>query len=145
MITGDQIVLHLIGDYLTQSQWMADNKTKRSWPALCHATVYSLPFLLVTRSWVALLVIWGSHFAIDRYRLARYVVWLKNGPFNSWQYGAFGYRWRVNPTPPVSLFRPITNTGYPDSMAPWMATWLLIFADNTIHLIINGLAIWAFP
>lgn len=73
-----QLIIHLIGDYCTQSDWMATNKTKASFPALMHALVYSLPFLLLTRRPVALFVIFGTHFFIDRFRLARYLVFAKN-------------------------------------------------------------------
>jgi hypothetical protein len=43
----EQLILHLLGDYVTQSDWMARNKTKALLPAFWHAAVYSLPFLLV--------------------------------------------------------------------------------------------------
>jgi hypothetical protein len=36
-----------MGDYLFQTSWMANEKTKRFLPALIHATIYSLPFLLI--------------------------------------------------------------------------------------------------
>ena len=84
----EQLILHLIGDYLTQSDWMAQNKTKRWWPAYCHAVIYSLPFFLLTgfstRGQRAWLVIFWTHLLIDRFRMARYVVWAKNwiGPGN---------------------------------------------------------------
>lgn len=78
-----QLLLHLIGDYTLQSHWMAINKTKAFWSAFCHATVYSLPFLLVG-SWLAVFVIWSTHLLIDRYRLARYVVWAKNRLLGPW-------------------------------------------------------------
>ena len=78
----EQLILHLIGDYLTQSDWMAQNKTKAFLPAWAHAWVYSTPFLLLcsndNRGTLAFGVIVFSHFFIDRYRLARYVVWAKN-------------------------------------------------------------------
>ena len=69
---------HLVGDYLLQSHWMATEKTKRWWPAAAHALTYGLPFLLITQSPLALAVIVGTHAVIDRYRLARHVVWAKN-------------------------------------------------------------------
>ena len=28
----EQLILHGVGDYVTQSNWMANEKTKRSWP-----------------------------------------------------------------------------------------------------------------
>lgn len=148
IFTGDQIVAHLVGDYILQSHWMAQNKTKSSWAALVHAVTYTLPFLLITQSVLALAIICGTHFLIDRFRLARYVVWLKNGPVE------WGREWRtVRIVGPhhvtdemwvIKGWKPVTATGYPDDVPSWLAVWLLIFADNTLHLICNGLAIWWF-
>lgn len=73
-----QLILHGWGDYILQSDWMAQNKSQRSWPCLVHCTLYTLPFLLITQSPVALAVIFGTHFLIDRFGLARYLVWIKN-------------------------------------------------------------------
>jgi hypothetical protein len=123
MITADQIVCHLIGDYILQSHWMANNKTKAHGPALIHALVYSLGFLAFAPSLLAWLVIFGTHFLIDRYRLARYVVWTKNwlGPNLPWS--------------------ECSGTGYPADSPAWLAVWLLIIADNILHLVINGLCL----
>ena len=52
-------------------------KTSRTSVALLHALCYSLPFLALGASLGAWLVIVLTHAAIDRYRLARYVVWAK--------------------------------------------------------------------
>lgn len=73
----EQLILHLLGDYVIQSDWMAQNKTKAHWPAFCHALIYSLPFLLIA-SWPAWAVIFVTHFFIDRFRVARFVAWFKN-------------------------------------------------------------------
>lgn len=133
-----QLILHLIGDYVTQSDWMAQNKTKSTWAAFCHATVYSLPFLAIS-SLNAWLVIWGTHLLIDRFRLARYVVWFKN-------------RW-LQPRPEHFEFparheweerwswNNCQATGYPSDAPPWLSVWLMIAADNTLHLAINAAAI----
>lgn len=72
------ILAHLVGDYLIQSHWMATEKVNRWWPAIAHGLSYTLPYALVTQSPVALVVIAGTHILIDRYRLAKHVVWLKN-------------------------------------------------------------------
>lgn len=72
------ILAHMVGDYLIQSDWMATQKLKRWWPAIAHGLTYTLPYVLVTRSPWALAIIGGTHIVIDRFRLARYVVWLKN-------------------------------------------------------------------
>jgi hypothetical protein len=127
LISADQIVLHLVGDYVLQSDWMANEKTKKSLAAFAHAASYTLPFLLLTRSLLALAVIGGTHFVIDRWRLARYVVWAKNffAPKGFW--------------PPP--WKDCTGTGYPPDRPAWLAVWLLIIADNTMHLVLNGLAL----
>lgn len=116
----EQLLLHLWGDFLLQSDWQALNKTKRSFPAVVHALVYSLPFLLLTQSWAALAVICGTHFLIDRFRLARYVVFGKN--FLGW---------------PWPKWSDCSKTGYPSDRPDWLTVWLLIAADNTLHLTIN--------
>lgn len=123
MITADQLVAHAVGDYLLQSDWMANEKTKKSAAALAHVVTYSLPFVLLGASWEALAVIAGSHFVIDRWRLARYVVWVKNwlGPNRPWSECA--------------------ATGYPDDRPPWLSVWLMIIADNVLHVLCNGLAL----
>lgn len=146
-----QLILHLFGDYVTQSDWMAQRKTSSTWAALCHATIYSFPFYWLC-GWHALLIIWLTHLLIDRFRLARYVVWAKNlmSPKETWwcDYG---------PTPHISLagggrcgscrqvrtlpWKQCIATGYPSDRPAWLAVWLLIAADNTLHLAINYSAI----
>ena len=127
MITGDQVFWHLVGDYVTQSDWIANNKTKAHFAAFCHALLYSLPFLVLTQSLVAWLVIFGTHFFIDRYRLARYVVWAKNffAPTGS--------------NPPWSECA--NSFGYPPDRPKWLTMWLMVAADNILHIGINALSI----
>lgn len=128
-ITADQILAHLVGDYLLQSHWMATEKTKRTLAAAIHAVTYTLPFLLLTQAPAALAFICGTHFLIDRFRLARWVVSLKNG-----------YLFEGQDTPGHLVMR-ATATGYRDDMPLFLSVWLLIIADNTLHLICNGLAL----
>jgi len=116
----EQLLLHLIGDYLTQTNWMANNKTKSWWPAFLHAFIYTLPFFLLTHSALALFVIFSTHFLIDHFRLARYVVFFKN--------------WI---TEPKLKWKDCSTTGYPEATPPFIAVWLLIIADNVIHICIN--------
>src|SRR6185369_420407 len=176
-----QLLAHLIGDFLIQSDWMAQNKTKRSWPCLVHALLYSLCF--VPLLWhphypfnagrmhgfdlMAWWVIFYSHFLIDRFRLARYVVWAKNwlGPktfelvkmpltnslMSKSLHGDGVYIssdmqscWvKVNTGHPTHRTPPleICPTGYPPDAPVWLSTWLLIIADNTCHLFLNYLAL----
>ncbi len=119
-------MVHAIGDYLLQSDWMAVNKTKHNGAALAHALVYSLPFLMFSPSIAAWVVIFGTHFLIDRYRLARYVVWAKN----------FIAPPRNNPP-----WSECSGTGYPQDRPVWLTVWLLIFADNILHIVINAVAL----
>jgi hypothetical protein len=157
-----QILIHLWGDYLTQSDWMAQNKTKAHLPAAVHALVYSAPFLFIG-SWKAVLVICATHFLIDRYRLARYVVWAKNfiSPKLPWVQPGPSLRkdlWEQrllrsddlrSPSPDCQyreVYRrnaplSVCPTGYPPQTPPWLAFWLLIIADNTLHLTINYIAL----
>lgn len=123
MITADQLLAHAVGDYILQSDWMAHEKTKSTFAALCHIGTYILPFLLLTRSPLALAAIAGSHFVIDRWRLSRYLVWVKN--------------WMGRNRP----WKECAATGYPPERPAWMAVWLLIGVDNIMHILCNGLAL----
>lgn len=118
-----QLLLHLWGDYILQSDWMAQNKTKAWFPATVHALLYSAPFALLHPSPPAWLVIFATHLVIDRYRLARFIVLAKN--------------WFLGPR----LENYNTPTGYPETSPAWLAVWLLIIADNVLHLTINFLSL----
>ena len=142
-----QLLLHLIGDYCTQTDWMANNKAKCSMAAAWHAVIYAVPFAaapallnsfqlwLTTRTGceyepfdtcnqTAYAVIALTHFIIDRFRLARYGVFAKNW-VTDWS-----LRWND-----------CSATGYPPSTPAWMAVWMTIITDNTLHLTINFLAL----
>lgn len=124
LVSADQLLAHAFGDYVLQSDWMAREKTSRLSVALMHALVYSLPFLALQPSLAAWLVIVATHALIDRFRLARYLVWAKE--------------W-LSPTRPPPLAE--CPTGYGPDKPPWLAVWLLIIADNTLHVAINGAAL----
>lgn len=143
-----QLIFHLWGDYLLQSDWMAQNKTKRNWPAVIHALLYALPFVLISCrperliQWPVLAII-VSHFFIDRFRLARYLVWAKNfmAPVGSVPPRWDGQEQQSHPRRNWDWAACKDTCGYaPDSPA-FMHTWLMIIADNTIHLTINYLAL----
>lgn len=125
MLTADQLVVHVIGDYVLQSDWVARAKTHDSAAAAFHAIVYALPFLVFRPSPLALLTIAGSHFVIDRWRLARYVCWA----------GGF-----LAP-PPYRRWSESQQTGHWPEKEPWMSVWLLIITDNTLHVLINALSL----
>lgn len=128
------VLAHLVGDYIIQSDWMASEKTKRWWPAVAHGLSYALPYAALNLlpnmqgvvSLPALAVIAGTHIIIDRYRLARHIAWFKN---------------QVAPKAYRSAWDECRGTGYPADKPPFMAVWLMIIADNTVHLLINTAAI----
>jgi hypothetical protein len=69
-----QLIAHLIGDFALQNDWMAENKGKftiAGWlSCFIHCAVYSLTFLLITFDIQKLLLVFLSHFLIDKFRLA---------------------------------------------------------------------------
>jgi hypothetical protein len=124
VITADQLVAHAVGDYIIQSDWMATEKTRRSLAAAVHAITYALPFLPLSTAPLALAAIVASHFVIDRWRLARFVCWAKNWPW-----------------PRSRPWSECVATGYPSDRPPWLSVWLLIIADNTLHVLCNAAAL----
>lgn len=120
----EQLLLHLFGDYVTQTDWMARTKLRTSFAALTHAFTYSLPFLLLSPSPAALAVIAVTHFLIDRFRLARHVAFAKNKATD----------WRLK-------WADCSTTGFPPDVPPGHAFWLMILIDNTMHLAINYAAL----
>jgi hypothetical protein len=148
MFSVDQLLLHALGDYVLQSDYAATEKTKKSLAALVHVVLYTLPFLLLTASWQALLFIGGTHFVIDRWRLARYVCWAKN-----W----LGVP-KVDTRTLIMAGHPVTRskivwralnrpwgeckaTGYDPDKPLWMSVWLMIIVDNLGHIALNGVAL----
>lgn len=152
----EQLILHLIGDYVTQSDWMANGKTSKYGPALCHSIVYSVPFLLLRPSWAAFFVILITHFFIDRFRIAKYVVWAKNflAPPSAYLEELFYDRVDEDFPDLISYkeslgwklqfkyaWQNCKANGYPSETPIWLSTWLMIIADNTMHLSINYLSL----
>ena len=126
MIAATQLVAHAVGDYLLQSDWMAQEKTRHLWVATVHGLFYALPFLLITQEPIALAAIAGNHALIDRYRLARYILWLKNG---------------INPRLRLDPWADCQATGYHKDRPAWLTVWLMIAGDNTLHVLVNGLVL----
>lgn len=123
-ITADQVLAHAVGDYILQSDWMANEKRKSHLAAAIHALTYTAPFLFLTLDIRALAFIGITHFIIDRWGIARYVVWAKNAPY-----------------PGSSKWQHCTATGYPQDRPAFLSVWLLIIADNILHVICNGVAL----
>ncbi len=127
-----ELILHLLGDYVLQTEQMAVRKL-RSWPwAIIHALVYSLPFLVYlgvingnwTRGLLAWFVIFGTHAVIDRMAIATTICRIKN------------LVWIGGDVPEKE-----ENTGYGVETPPFIRFWLVVIVDNTLHLIINHIAL----
>lgn len=112
----EQLIAHLIGDFWLQNDWMAVNKKKVFPIAILHSMIYTIPFILITRSILALAVICITHAIIDGTEIVKRLNQVKNGYY-------------------------LTDDGYKASRPDHIRHWLLIFQDNTLHLLINFLAI----
>lgn len=127
-----ELILHLIGDYVLQTEQMAVRKL-RSWTwAIVHALVYSTPFFIylgiINGNWThgltAWLVIFGTHAVIDRMAIAATLCRIKN------------LAWFGEDVPAKD-----ENTGYGIDTPPYIRFWLVVIVDNTLHLIINHVAL----
>lgn len=121
----EQLLLHLVSDYWLQNDWMALNKKKNFIIALFHSLIYTIPFLLITKSGLALLVILLTHAIIDGTHIVEQLNQIKNLDFdthilqhNNYKFND-GYGWR------------------PD----FIRVWLIIIQDNILHLVINYLSL----
>jgi len=115
-----QIILHGIGDYLIQNDWMALNKKKLSWKGelACqvHCITYALPFFIIG-SWQAVLAIYLSHYLFDRTNIVGWFLAIRNGVFHT------------------------KNNGFGTDRPFVITIWLYIITDNIFHIICNYLAI----
>lgn len=118
-----RLISHLVGDYLLQSHWMATEKRKSDKAAALHALAYTVAFLPHRPSMPALVGIAGTHYLIDRYGLARYVIHAK-------EVLSPGGLSKV-------AFENMTPTGMPEGTPQGLAVGLNIVADNTLHLLLN--------
>jgi hypothetical protein len=101
------ILAHLLGDYILQNDWMAQNKTSSTLPCLAHCALYTAAVWGVTliegAAWPAwaLVVCFALHFVIDRWRLA------------------------------AKAMKYTGQRGFRENLAPWS----VIIVDNTWHLL----------
>lgn len=127
-----ELILHLIGDYILQTEQMAVRKLRSWFWAIIHALIYSLPFLLYlyvingcwSKGWLAWGVIFATHAVIDRMAIASTICRIKN------------LVW-IGPGAPEKE----ENTGYGIETPPFIRFWLVVIVDNTFHLIINHIAL----
>ena len=126
----EQLLCHLFADYWLQNDWMATNKKKHFWIALVHAIVYTIPFLLLTKSILALSVICLTHAIIDHTDIVCRLNQIKNWDFDT-------QLLKVDDTIPLKF--PFED-GYTDRPFA-IRVWLIIIQDNILHLIINYCAL----
>lgn len=129
----EQFLVHCISDYWLQNDYMATNKKKDFRIALLHAVVYTIPFLLLTKSLLALLTICITHAVIDGTNIVNKLNQLKNLDFNK-QY--------VRDNSIVGGNECIMNIedGYTNRPL-FIRVWLIILQDNILHLVINYLSL----
>lgn len=116
----EQLLLHLFGDFIVQNDYVALNKKKntlKGW-IYCtwHCITYALPFIFLT-NWYGVLLIALTHFIIDKTNIVVWFIAKKNFVTDK------------------------SNFGYLPERPFAITIWLMIFADNTIHLIGNYLII----
>lgn len=112
----EQLLLHLLGDFITQNDWMALNKKKPTLTGFLacqvHCILYALPFLLLGTPFQVFLI-YFSHYAIDRSNLVAWFLAYRNG------------------------VKDIHNFGFSHERPSFISVWLFIITDNTFHLLCN--------
>ena len=149
----EQLLAHIFGDFILQSDWQALNKNKKTFNCLVHVLIYTSVFLLLTTSWKALLVIGTTHFIIDRFPIiVKKLIWWKNH-FPTGKYPPFimcdttGYYddspYNSNEANTEECYTNKINAsgicGKPRLF--FITTWLYIITDNFLHLTINYFAL----
>jgi hypothetical protein len=143
----EQLLTHIFGDFVLQSDYLAMNKAKHSWPCFIHVCIYTSCFLMLTLSWKALLVIGVTHFLIDRFHtpLCRFI-WFKNHMGPGLKYVQFekckwtGYYDNLNAEASGVAYTNENINGFTPRLN-YVTLWLYIVTDNFLHLTINFLAL----
>ena len=131
-----QLILHVFGDYVLQTDWQALNKKKPGiigfWACLKHCALYSTPFLLLG-SWKAVLVIFITHFIIDRTNIVAYLLAIKNNVRKQ----------QTSKMMPLSFpyTYDISNFGLGLDRPFAVSIWIYIIVDNLFHIVCNYLAL----
>ena len=134
----EQLLIHLFADYWLQNDWMALNKKEKWLPAIVHGIVYTLPFILLTKSTLALSVICITHIIIDHTNIVQRLNQIKNWDFKEDKcclfvpFEGLGQSFRQHNFKCKDGY-----TGRPFAIR----IWLIIIQDNILHLIINYLSI----
>ena len=139
------LLCHFVPDFWLQTDWMAMNKSKKSWNCLVHVLIYTSCFLILTTSWKALLFIGVTHFILDRWHIIlRKMIWWKNH-FPTGKYPPFrlcdstGY-YDDNPYNSATTNKHIIER-YGQPRHFFITIWLYIVQDNLLHLLCNLIAL----
>jgi len=131
-----QLILHGIGDYFLQTDKQAlGKKNKGLYGFMCclkHCITYSLPFLFIG-SWLAVLVIFITHFIIDRTNIIAYAL--------AWKNGVKKYSVDDELKTKTEIGYDISNFGFGKERPFAITIWLYIICDNLCHIICNYLAL----
>ena len=146
------LLCHFVGDFWLQSDWMALNKSKKTWNCLVHVLIYTACFTVLTLSWKALLFIGITHFILDRWHIIlKRLIWFR-GHFPLGEYPPFvlcdttGY-FDDSPynTRPFNKYTPeeqeTLKKRYGNPRLFFISMWLYIVHDNVLHLICNLIAL----
>jgi hypothetical protein len=102
------LVGHMVGDYLVQNDWIASRKASSTWACLLHCLLYTLA--MAGALWASGMtwplwawgVIFGSHFAFDRFGLARWMMVhvtgqraFATGPLSPWSIIVVDNTWHL--------------------------------------------------
>lgn len=106
-MTWNQVLAHLVGDYLFQTDWMAKNKKNDWFVCLVHITCYMIPWIIGATfwwsiAWWQLLLIGAQHYIQDR---SNFVKWY------------------------------LEHADMKGFAKPPMAPWSIIIVDNIFHLL----------
>lgn len=129
------LLAHVAGDYGLQTSWMAREKLTRFDAAAVHAGAYSVPFVpllaLAAPSWQFALAGWvvvaGTHAVLDRFRVARTLVWARN---------------QLAPARDRYAFATADAGGFAPGTPAHLSCWLTTIVDNLIHVAINSATMW---
>jgi hypothetical protein len=83
---------HMVGDYILQIDWMAENKKNNNIACLVHSLAWTTSVLFFTGwwGWLPFLILFGFHFLQDRTRFVNFwmnLVGQRNfaaGPYSPW-------------------------------------------------------------
>lgn len=122
-----QLLLHLLGDYFLQNDWMAVNKNKYSfigWVACyIHCILYALPFLFYYHNSNIFFWVYITHLSIDKFSLAKYVTRIVN-----WRWD-FNWDGVGNETS--------FDLGFDSGRPAFITVWIHIIRDNSMHIACN--------